>query len=154
MLHDSGDISTIDFAIYLKWFDYFAAGFRPDMIIYVDTPCDLAIQRIERRSREGESAIDADYIARLKTYTDAWIAREGDIVTRVSSIGAQMDGTQTEIPVAELGRALMPEIVLRASFYAGASRATPHTHACPRSHKCTDLACAWELDMSTGSNAN
>jgi deoxyadenosine/deoxycytidine kinase len=154
MLHDSGDISTIDFAIYLKWFDYFAADFRPDMIIYVDTPCDLAIQRIARRSREGESAIDADYIARLKTYTDAWIAREQDIVTMVSSIASQTDGTPIEIPVADLGRVLMPDIVLRASRYAGASIATARAQDIPNCRNCNNFTSAWALDVATGSNTN
>lgn len=154
MLHDSGDISTIDFAIYLKWFDYFAAKFEPEMIIYLDTPVDLAIERIARRSRDGEAAIDAAYIERLKTYTDTWIDREHDIVTRVIPT-CNMGSSRIEVPVEVLGKAILPELVLRSSMYKhGDGTRYSNRLGCKQSINAGCLRSAWQLDASTGSTAN
>ena len=76
MLCDSGDINTIDFAIYTHWFDHFASQFKPDLIIYLRTPPEEAQMRIVNRARDGESPIDIAYLQRLEKYTDAWLCRK------------------------------------------------------------------------------
>jgi deoxyadenosine/deoxycytidine kinase len=44
-------------------------GFEPtasDLIIYVDTPVDMCLQRIDNRSRKGEAHIDIHYLRKLE----------------------------------------------------------------------------------------
>jgi len=56
---------------------------KPDLILYLDLPTEVLLQRIARRARPGESAISAEYIEDLRAryerlwakYTDAPVLR-------------------------------------------------------------------------------
>lgn len=41
-------------------------GWKPDVIFYVDTPTDVCMERVRKRGRESESAIDIQYLKRLE----------------------------------------------------------------------------------------
>ena len=57
MLFDSGNIELVNYKIYLSWFDTFAEEFPVSKVIYVNTDPEICHQRIEKRSRTGESNI-------------------------------------------------------------------------------------------------
>ena len=99
MLHDSGDINTIDFAIYTHWFDHFASCFKPDVMIYLRTPADEAQRRVVRRARDGESPIDIAYLRRLEKYTDAWLTSSSPPNSCVVLPAFNEDGTAQDVDV-------------------------------------------------------
>ena len=68
MLFDSGKIETVNYKIYLKWFDTFAEEFPISKVIYVNTEPDICHQRIEKRSRTGETNIPLDYLQNCHKY--------------------------------------------------------------------------------------
>ena len=70
MLFDKGDIEDVNYQIYSKWFDAFAHDYQVDKIIYVRTSPEICKERIERRSREGESEIGLDYLGMCHEYHD------------------------------------------------------------------------------------
>ena len=99
MLHDSGDISTIEFSIYTHWFDHFAAEFKPDLLLYLRTPIGEAKKRIQERARDGEAPIDVGYLQRLETYTDAWtadnVASDSCVVLHAFDVAGQAKDVNT-----------------------------------------------------------
>jgi deoxyadenosine/deoxycytidine kinase len=68
MLFDSGNIELVNYKIYLKWFDTFADDFPVSKVIYVNTEPEICHQRIEKRSRTGESNIPLDYLKNCHKY--------------------------------------------------------------------------------------
>ncbi len=68
MLFDSGNIELVNYKIYLKWFDTFAEEFPVSKVIYVNTEPEICHQRIEKRSRTGESNIPLEYLQNCHKY--------------------------------------------------------------------------------------
>jgi len=68
MLFDSGNIELVNYKIYLKWFDTFADDFPVSKVIYVNTEPEICHQRIEKRSRTGESNIPLEYLQNCHNY--------------------------------------------------------------------------------------
>ena len=68
MLYDSGNIETINYSIYLKWFDTFINEFQVDKVIYVKADPTICHERIVKRSRQGESHIPLDYLINCHKY--------------------------------------------------------------------------------------
>lgn len=68
MLYDSGKIESINYQIYLSWFNTFADDFKVNKIIYVNTSPEKCYERIGKRHREGEDKIPIDYLTNCHTY--------------------------------------------------------------------------------------
>ena len=67
MLHDSQDISDLDFETYMGLFDDMANFLhRPDLIIYLNVKPEVALQRIIKRGRQCELDIPLDYLKALE----------------------------------------------------------------------------------------
>ena len=72
MLYDSGDIAHDEYAIYNMWFDEFVRDLPVTGLVYIRADPETCMQRIHKRSREGES-IPLDYIQKCHDYHEAWI---------------------------------------------------------------------------------
>jgi deoxyadenosine/deoxycytidine kinase len=68
MLFDSGDISLVNYSIYLKWFDLFAEDYPIDTQVYIQAEPTICHERIKKRSRDGESNIKLDYLQNCHEY--------------------------------------------------------------------------------------
>ena len=68
MLFDSGNIELVNYKIYLQWFETFAEDFPVSKVIYVNTEPEICHQRIEKRSRTGESNIPLEYLQNCHKY--------------------------------------------------------------------------------------
>jgi deoxyadenosine/deoxycytidine kinase len=68
MLFDSGNIELVNYKIYQKWFDTFADDFPVSKVIYVNTEPEICHERIEKRSRTGESNIPLEYLQNCHKY--------------------------------------------------------------------------------------
>lgn len=76
MLHNDNKIETINYNIYLKWFDTFANDFPIHKIIYVNAEPEICIERIKKRSRLGESNIPLDYLQNCHKYHNDMLDRK------------------------------------------------------------------------------
>ena len=56
---------------------------KPDLIIYLKANTDTLITRIEKRNREYEKKISAEYLLRLNLLYDRWIESINDIEVMV-----------------------------------------------------------------------
>ena len=74
MLYDDGKIESVNYQIYLKWFDEFIKDLPIKGIIYLKTVPDTCLERIKKRNRKGEENILIEYINRCHGYHQEWIS--------------------------------------------------------------------------------
>jgi len=85
MLRASGDIDALEWELYCKWFDTFAAALPITGIIYLTTCVGTSAGRIVTRGRSGEDHIPLDYLSALDTAHRSWIESTELPVLRVST---------------------------------------------------------------------
>jgi deoxyadenosine/deoxycytidine kinase len=73
MLYDSGNISQIEYSIYLKWFDSFIEKDVLTGIIYMKSDPELCSKRICHRNRKGEESIPLEYLTNCHNYHETWL---------------------------------------------------------------------------------
>ena len=78
MLYDSKKMESVEYQIYLKWFDNFVNDFPINCTIYVKTDPDMCHARIARRSRSGESTISLDYLNDCHKYHESMMQVHAD----------------------------------------------------------------------------
>lgn len=74
MLREDGSLDKLEFDLYERWFKQLKRTSTPlSGIVHVDTSPDVSAQRIVKRGREGEQAIELGYLRSLDKYQRAWI---------------------------------------------------------------------------------
>ena len=73
MLYDNGKLEDIEYQIYLNWFDNFNYLQNIHKTIYLKTDPDICHERINKRSREGESNISLEYLENCDKYHEDMI---------------------------------------------------------------------------------
>jgi len=73
-LHSMGNINERDYLTYRQVFDIVTRNLpAPSLLIYLKAPVELLIKRIQKRGREMETSISADYLNLLDSYYTDWI---------------------------------------------------------------------------------
>jgi deoxyadenosine/deoxycytidine kinase len=85
MLRASGDIDDLEWALYMKWFDAFAADLPIRGIVYITTGVGTSAGRIVERGRHGEEHIPLDYLAALDEQHHRWLATTDRPVIHIST---------------------------------------------------------------------
>ena len=97
LLRDQGKLEPMLYAVYNSWFEEFEAEWRGgrQVRLYLRAPPDVCLGRVAKRMREGEQAIDLDYLERCHAYHEAWLCGE-ESGGRVVTLDASVDMPQTE----------------------------------------------------------
>jgi len=76
-LHDSGDMSEMEWHIYNEWHSWLLESFnmKPDYIIYLRAKPEISFERLQKRNRREESSVLKDYISRIHTYHNEWLGQ-------------------------------------------------------------------------------
>lgn len=85
MLRASGDIDDLEWALYMKWFDAFAADLPIRGIVYITTGVGTSAGRIVERGRHGEEHIPLDYLSALDEQHRRWLATTDRPVIHIST---------------------------------------------------------------------
>lgn len=73
-LREMGNMRERDYRAYRRVFDLIVAGLpRPDLLLYLQAPVPVLLERINRRGRAIESSITADYLGLLESFYDDWM---------------------------------------------------------------------------------
>jgi deoxyadenosine/deoxycytidine kinase len=73
-LHHMGNIDERDYLAYRRIFDLVVDNLPPpDLLIYLKAPVPVLVKRIQRRGREIESGISAEYLALLDSFYEEWM---------------------------------------------------------------------------------
>ena len=75
VLNHLGSMPDRDYEAYKSVYELVIAGLpKPDLLLYLDCPVDVLIERIRQRGREMESGITAEYLSTLDRFYKDWIA--------------------------------------------------------------------------------
>jgi deoxyadenosine/deoxycytidine kinase len=73
-LHQMGNMAERDYLSYRRLYELVIASLpRPDLLIYLKAPVPVLLRRINRRARNMETGITAEYMSLLDSYYDAWL---------------------------------------------------------------------------------
>ncbi len=74
-LHHLGNLTERDYLAYRRVFDLVVAGLpRPDLLLYLQAPVPVLLQRIHGRGRAIESGISGEYLSLLESFYGEWLA--------------------------------------------------------------------------------
>jgi len=73
MLHKQGILDQLEWNLYLKWFNHFAADLPVKGIIHLATSASTSKDRIGIRGRTGEESIPIEYLNDLDEQHQTWI---------------------------------------------------------------------------------
>ncbi|MFW5713286.1 MAG: deoxynucleoside kinase [Brevefilum sp.] len=73
-LHHMRNLSDRDYHAYLRLYDLIVRGLpKPDLLIHLQAPVKVLMERIRRRARNIETAIDEGYLDLLDRFYREWI---------------------------------------------------------------------------------
>lgn len=73
-LHHMGNISERDYLAYGRVFDLVVKSLpAPDLLIYLQAPVSVLMERIRRRGRDIETGITGDYLELLESFYEDWM---------------------------------------------------------------------------------
>lgn len=73
-LHHMGNLSERDYLAYRRLFDLVTQSLpRPGLLIYLKAPVSVLMERIQRRARNIETGISAEYLSLLDTFYEEWL---------------------------------------------------------------------------------
>ena len=75
MMHDEGNITTMQYQIYKNMYDYYIERCKPTTILYIDTEPKICAERIVKRNREGET-IQLEYLQNCDKYHKVMLKSE------------------------------------------------------------------------------
>ena len=76
--YESGNMTKMEYDIYCNWNNWLSDSFklRPDAYIYLRCEPEINVERISKRSRNGESGIPEEYLRILHEKHDSWMENE------------------------------------------------------------------------------
>ena len=74
MLYKNGKMDKLEWELYLKWFNHYAAHLPVKGIIHLATGSKTSKERIGIRGRAGEESIQMSYLEDLEAQHNKWIA--------------------------------------------------------------------------------
>lgn len=73
-LYQLGNLDERDYLAYRRLFELVVSKLpAPDLLIYLNAPASVLIERIQRRGRAMESSITEEYLSLLESFYDDWI---------------------------------------------------------------------------------
>jgi len=74
MLHTDGILDDLEWNLYLKWYNAYAADLPVKGIIHLNTSANTSNDRIKIRGRDGEESIELTYLEQLDAQHNKWVA--------------------------------------------------------------------------------
>jgi deoxyadenosine/deoxycytidine kinase len=126
MLYDEGKIDDVCYKIYNHFYKEYMADIALDGIVYIDADAEVCHERIEKRSRVGESGIPLEYLQKCKSYHHQWLSTTK---TPVLNINANADVTYDKKNMNDLGNAWLLRIKGFIDGHIAAAPALPKSWA-------------------------
>lgn len=96
--YQSGKMTKLEYDIYCKWNEWLSEQFklRPQGYIYLRCDPQVNVERIRKRSREGECGIPVEYLTQLHENHDEWLRRESSTGIPILTLDVSEDFTSPE----------------------------------------------------------
>lgn len=85
MLRDSGEIDSMEWDLYMKWYESFAEDLPVRGVIHLTTGVGTSAERIVKRGRHGEDHIPLDYLSALDHQHTKWLSTTTMPVLHIST---------------------------------------------------------------------
>jgi deoxyadenosine/deoxycytidine kinase len=85
MLHSDGVLDDLEWKLYLKWYEAYAADLPIRGIIHLNTSASTSSDRIKIRGRDGEEEIELAYLEALDAQHNKWVAETSLPTLQISS---------------------------------------------------------------------
>ena len=115
---NEGRMTQEEWALFKEYAD--VLGWSPDVIVYVHTPPEECLARIERRGRPAERHLDADYIKRIDFQYETMLRYADVPVVRIDGTG---DPEAIAAAIAEVVDSAAEKAQLRSGAGGAASAA-------------------------------
>lgn len=78
LLMQNKQIERVEYDILQKWYDFTTENFtvKPNLFIYLRAEPDAVFDRIKKRGRAEEIAVDFDYINQIHEFHEQWLQRK------------------------------------------------------------------------------
>ncbi|MBG0784965.1 MAG: deoxynucleoside kinase [Anaerolineaceae bacterium] len=74
-LHHMGNMTDRDYQAYIRLYNLVVKSLpKPDLLIYLDAPVPVLMERIRRRARNIETGISEDYLRLLESFYTDWMS--------------------------------------------------------------------------------
>lgn len=96
MLHESGEIDEMHYAMYTRWWQMWRRVIPFDItgIIYMRQDIDVCMSRIAKRARPSETKITVEYMTKLKNYYDEYYMNKiSGVPTMITTGGDYLSDT-------------------------------------------------------------
>lgn len=74
MLHDSKNINSMEWTIYLDWYKVFKNSINIDNIVYLKTDPTKSLERVNKRARNEEKSVDLEYLKLVHDKHEKWLS--------------------------------------------------------------------------------
>ena len=80
--YQSGLMKKTEWQLYCKLWDWLESNWctEPDKIVYLRTPAEVCLERIESRGRSEESTIPIEYLRDLEVLHDEWLIDNPEVI--------------------------------------------------------------------------
>ena len=85
MLHNTGNLSTIEWELYNNMFNVISQSYAVHGLIYLSTSVKTSKERIELRGRPEEDGISIEYLNDLHTQHEKWSKNFGSPILKLST---------------------------------------------------------------------
>jgi deoxyadenosine/deoxycytidine kinase len=73
-LNHMGNLNDLDYQAYLRLYSLIVESLpRPDLLVHLQAPVSVLMERIRRRARNIETGISVDYLSLLDRFYEEWI---------------------------------------------------------------------------------
>jgi len=88
VLHESGNISNLEWAVYKEWWNLAVIQHspKPAGFIYLRVSPEVCYERIKQRSRSEESGVPLSYIQKLHERHDRWLIEKVGILQTLENV--------------------------------------------------------------------
>lgn len=98
VLHQQGAMDDLEWEVYRQFWDEISAHVpRPDAVLYLRTPADECLRRLQQRHRDEEAGVSLDYLAQLEARHDAWLLDTPGVLVLDGSHHWQPDDVQRQL---------------------------------------------------------
>ena len=83
LLHEDGMMTDTEYQIYTDMWTWIQSQWciEPEKIIYIKTPPEICLKRINERNRGEESSIPLEYLQKLHNLHEEWLSGRDDVIT-------------------------------------------------------------------------
>jgi deoxyadenosine/deoxycytidine kinase len=74
-LHEDGDMTDVEMFVYNEWHNLVRNTFNIPIIgqVYLQTPPEMCLDRIQKRARQGENSISLNYLSKIHQKHEEWL---------------------------------------------------------------------------------